>query len=99
MSEVLRRGVFQMVGLVQHKTLVGRECRRILPVVGVASDRDVGGEKMVINNHDVGFCGATPGSKDEAPVEMRALQPCAKIGFGAHFVPHFRRWLIREVGE
>ena len=54
---------------------------------------------MVINNHDVGFCGATPGSKDEACIEMRALQPCAKIGFGTHFVPHFRRWLIGEVGE
>ena len=54
-AEVVGGDVLEMMALVQHQPLVGRQHRGLVPVFLGAPHREIGGQQMVIHHHDVGF--------------------------------------------
>ena len=65
----------------------------------LAADREVGGQQVVVDHHDVRLRRPAAGPEQEAGIEVRALQPGAEVGLRAHLVPHLAGGLEREVGE
>ncbi len=98
-AEVLGRDVFQVVGFVQHQAAVGRQDRRLLPIVRRDPHRQVGGEQVVIHHHDVGFGGSASRRENEAAIEVRALEPRAQIRLRRDRIPHVARRLFDEVRQ
>src|SRR5438105_1184694 len=98
-AEVLRRDVFEMVGLVEHQAPIGREHRSFLPVVGRDAHGEIGSQQMMVYHHDIGFGSSAPRCKHEALIEVGTFEPRAQIRFGGHRVPYFARRFLYEVGE
>ena len=90
-AEVAGRDVLEVMRLVEHQPLVGRQHRRLLPVVLGLPHREVGGEQVMVHHHDVGLRRPPAGAEEEAAVEVRALEPGAEVRLGAHLVPDLRR--------
>ena len=55
--------VLQMVRLVEHQPLVGRQHRGFLPVVLGLAHREIGREQVMVHHHDVGLGGVAAGRK------------------------------------
>ena len=68
-AEVRGRHVLEVVRLVEDQSPVGRQHRRLLPVVRRLAHGEVGGEQVVIHHHHVGLGRSPPGPEQEAPVE------------------------------
>ena len=98
-AEVGGGDVLEVVGLVEHETAVGRQDRRLFPVVLRLPDREVGRQQMVVHHHHVRLRRPPPRAEEEAAVEEAALEPRTQVGLRAHLVPHFVRGRDRQVAE
>ena len=88
-----------MVGLVEHQAPVGRQHRRLLPVVLRPADREVGRQQVVVHHHDVRLGRPPAGPEQEAAVEVRTLEPGAEVRLRAHLVPDLGRRRHRQVAQ
>ena len=89
-AQMARGDLLEVMGLVQHQPLVGRQDRGVFPIVLRPPDREVGREEVMVHHHDVGLGRAAPRPEEEAAVEVGTLEPGAQVGLGAHLVPHLR---------
>ena len=89
-AKVVSGHVFQMMSLVQHETPVRGQHRGVAPVVLGPAYREVGREKVVVDDHHVGVCRPATRLEQKAAVEVGTLESSAQIGLGLDLVPHFR---------
>ena len=92
-TEVLGRDVLDLVCFVE----AGIVTRRNDFAVRVLANRGVGAEQMVIDDDDVGRCGALPHPGDKAVVVPRTFHAEAGLGGRRHLVPE--REIFRQVFE
>jgi hypothetical protein len=98
-AEVVRGHILQVVGFVQDEAPVRRQDRRLLPVVGSLTHRQVGRKEMVVDHHHVRLRRPAARPKQEAPVEVGTLEAGAQVRFRAHLVPDFSGRGHRQVTQ
>src|SRR5690348_14386251 len=91
--------VLEMVALVHDEPGVRGEHRRFLPVVRRAPYGDVGHEKMMIDDDDIGLRRLATRLVEKALLVQWALEPPAQIGLRRDLVPELRPRRRRQIAQ
>ena len=98
-TEVGRGGVLEMMALVDHETIVGRQDRRLSPVLRHTTHGHVRQQQMVVHDDDVRLRRLASRLEEEALLVQRAAGALAQVRLGRNFVPQLGTRRDRQIAE
>jgi len=93
------RGILDVMRFVHDEPRIGRNYRRVFPVLLRSPHGDIRHEQMVIDNYDIGLSRRTPSLKEKAAAVVWTRRFPAKVRLGNYFIPHLGARRRRQVGQ